>query len=332
MRRHYLFLPLIFLALLGLRVGSAMAPALSDGGQLGLGGSVGESSVSRDPSHRELVRQALLEDLDRLVTNERYYHSLKGRFTFLLSRLGFSFSSRVLGEYDVRVVVATADYLLVSAVSENEGKILDTVTIDQDYQVHSNFSLPVPRPKFLRAQALKHLRRLRDTGVGIPLKEWGVYTGYYNYTVKAASSSDLYAFAVGVKSPVLGEEIDLNASNYDQRAIELESILATEWNEQFQAGMRPFENEIALLAETVFLGETGRYPKDRDEMSKLTHLSWGDPSPGIHPAGASESLSGAADGHGRLPSAVSDHSGKMERSGGIPNNQIEIEAIDSESQ
>jgi hypothetical protein len=273
MVRQYFFLPFFFISILALGW-------LSNLEQMKNLASRSLVSDSEDAAQR-VIRQELMEDLDRLVSYEHYYHSLNGRFTLLLNRVGLPFSSRVSAEYDIRVLIASSDHLLVNAVSEKNGKIIDVVSVDQDYQVHANFQLPVPRRPHLKANALKYLRLMRQVPKGVSLPEGGVYRGYFIYSSQPSSDGQLHVSALGVKDPVQGEKIDLNSSTDEELSTELESILAGEWSGGAGEWSSEWNVQQEVLAQKIFLGETGRPAGDREELARVTrfqlHL---DSSPG----------------------------------------------------
>src|SRR5688572_13195872 len=101
-------------------------------------------------------RQLLIEILDKIVCYEHYYHSVYGTYTRILNRIGVSIPRTITDVYDLHVSEATADQLLVNALSETRGQVMDLVSIDQAFRVHSSFEVPVPRPEYLRSIALKH--------------------------------------------------------------------------------------------------------------------------------------------------------------------------------
>ncbi len=264
MFRQYLFLPLIFALLAGLKwlsYAESMNPRSVTMAQVG----------ASDPS-RLGVRQDLMEDLDRIVSYEHYYHSLHGRFTLLLNRIGFPLSSSVIAEYDIRVSVATADFLLINAIAEKDGKMLELVSIDQDFRVHSSFPLPEPRRQFLVAQAMKRLRVLRSTPQGEVAAEPGIYQGYFQYSLKTASDQDQHAYAIGLKPPVQGEKIELHTANDEEMALALESILAGDASGDSEGASLDRFREQEYLAQRIFLGETGRFPRDREELGRVTRF------------------------------------------------------------
>ncbi len=263
MFRQYLFLPLFFALMLGMRW-------FSTHGELA---GLTHSRVI-DPARVQSqvalsVRQELMEDLDRLVTYENYYHAMEGRFTLLLNRVGFRPSPRVLAEYDIRVQVATADLLLIQVVSEKGGQVLDRVTVDQDFQVHSSFVLPAPDRRFLVAKALTHLKRLREAPEGVLLPERGIYTGYFDYSVVTSSNQEPIAVALGLKVPVQGDRFELSSSNEQEMTLQLETILASEWKERQNSGRDESQRDQELLAQRIFFGEIGHYAQDREELFQV---------------------------------------------------------------
>jgi hypothetical protein len=98
-------------------------------------------------------RQAILEALDQIVAHEAYYHALYGRYTKTLSRTGVTIPKTIAFQYDIRVLEASPERLLVSAAEISTGNSSDVITINQDYVVDSNFPLPSVKNRTLSSAA-----------------------------------------------------------------------------------------------------------------------------------------------------------------------------------
>jgi hypothetical protein len=185
-------------------------------------------------------RRSLLEVLDRVVQYEHYYRSVYGHFTKMLPRLGVAVPSAISEIYDVRIVEASAERLLVSAVSEVSGNTSDWVSINQDFEVRSSFGMPSPSADFLQARALRTLRAGDST-------EKGVYSGYFEFTPGRA---------VGLRAPVMGVELKLEETEISADAFS-SSLTST---------------EEARFAQKIYRVETGRYAKSLEELSQVASL------------------------------------------------------------
>lgn len=268
MLRPYSFFLIFGGILLGLGWGSKQVQEIHSANTLVEGSShlLGVPSGSPQDSQRELV-----EVLDRIVVYQHYYHSVYGRFTKLLNKIGFIIPIRLSELYDIRIEKASADQLLIIAVSEGNGAKPDLISIDQDYQVHSNFTLPLPHPEFLKERAVKHLRLLRNVPKGQTVAEEGVFKGYFNYSIKTDSKSEKVISALGIRSPVLGVRLELDSEpdlpwnpGYPTFS---DSLLVG----QHQSGIISHEGD-ATLAQKIFYGEMGRYAKTWSELSKISHF------------------------------------------------------------
>jgi hypothetical protein len=215
-----------------------------------------------DESTRQLAenveieqRRLAVEVLDRLVTYERYYHSVYGHYTQLTSRLGFTLPAALENTYAIRVMEASHDRLLVSAISEVDGKVQDSATLDQDFQLRASFPIPSPRAEYLRFRALKHLRSLSEHPGTV---EEGVFRGYFKFDGLAAA---------GVRAPVTGMRVELAS------AIP-EDLVAPLQTGQRSGSMSTLEE--AFLAQKIFRGEMGRYARDWSELSKIAAFRFDD--------------------------------------------------------
>jgi hypothetical protein len=240
------------------------------------------------PVHERAVdrtrRRELIETLDRIVAYERYYRSVYGHFTQLLSRVGVQVPSAVSDHFEIRVAEASGDRLLVTAFSEVNGRIVDRVSIDQSYRLKATFEIPPPRPEYLKVQALKHLRALRDSPDGAPpLAEQGVFSGYFDYAIRRDSESRKTAFAVGIRHPVSGARVELGPREAESTdgVGQLTEVLGQvaegvrDGLEPTRPGEKPSNREIAstleeaYLAQRIFYGEMGRYARSWAELSKI---------------------------------------------------------------
>jgi hypothetical protein len=224
-------------------------------------------------------RRELLELLDRIVAYEHYYRSVYGHFTKFISRIGYVLPRAVTDYFEIRVVEASSDRLLITALSEIDGKTVDLISIDHEYQLHSNFAVPLPRPEFLRAHAMKHLRVLREADENRLPEEHGIFTGYFRFEVKRDSKDRKIAFASGLKPPVSGVELELgiDAGGNDLLLSALEEdlddpSLPRRTGQQQALGNVMSTLEEAYLAQRIFRGEIGRSAKSWTELSRIANF------------------------------------------------------------
>ncbi|MCM2322067.1 MAG: hypothetical protein NDJ90_02280 [Oligoflexia bacterium] len=255
------------------------------------------SNASLEPQRREL-----LEVLDRIVAYEHYYHSVYGHFTKLLHRIGSSIPRSVGSIYEIRVIEATQERLLINALSEIDGKVSDIVSVDQDFKVHSSFPLPQPRAEFLRYRASRQLRQLWEAPSGQVFEEQGVFRGFFRFEIRRDSLDRKVAFAVGTRHPVLGLQLEYGPQQAEQDRIEgteLAADLITDLGEysdrpqgtgQRSTGAVMSSSEEAILAQRIFRGEVGRYAKSWGELSKIVSFEFDEavePEPEVNRATAS---------------------------------------------
>ncbi len=153
-------------------------------------------------------RAELVEVLDLLAYAEHYHRSVYGHFTKLISRLGVVVPRSIAESYDVRVVEASPDRLLMVAMSEENGQMADWLSLDQDYRLHSNFQLPLPRVEYLKIHAMRYLQELKEAPPSQRIQEAGIFQGYFRFEVKQDGVQSKSIFAVGIRPPVLGVQLD----------------------------------------------------------------------------------------------------------------------------
>jgi hypothetical protein len=257
MIQKYSFIPVVALLLSGLAWWSA---------QLEQQKSLG---VSKQAQNQQVIRrQDLLETLDRVVAYERYYHSVYGHFTKLLNRIGYTPPDKVSDFYDIRVAEASLERLLVTAVSEENGRAFEIISVDQDYQVHANFEFPLPRADYLKTQAMKHLRALKSLPMIQGVPEPGVFKEYFQYSLNNDSNGQKVVYALGVRAPVLGVRLDLPEAFQASQEIGEEKPPT---GEMLSVNSSSLEQE-AYLAQKIYLGEMGRYAHTWSELSKIVHF------------------------------------------------------------
>ncbi|MGZ3699143.1 MAG: hypothetical protein ACXWPM_00945 [Bdellovibrionota bacterium] len=233
-------------------------------------------------------RQDLVEALEKIVSYEHYYRTVYGHFTKILSRTGFMVPEYLAGIYDIRVAEASADRLLVTAISETEGKKFDLASMDQLFQLHSNFEIPPPHLEHLRAHAFKRLRELRDSGGTAVAEEASLHSGYFRYEIQSDSKDQATGRAIGIRAPVLGLQLEIGSRGTEAVAIgdagmELLTALPDEATltsrVESSLGQHPGSNlpssslqEEAFLAQQIFRGETGRYARDWSELSRVANF------------------------------------------------------------
>jgi hypothetical protein len=157
---------------------------------------------------RSELRRELLEALDRLVYLENDYHSVFGYYTQVLNHAGFSVSARLARHYEIRVEAVSKSHFQVSAFSEEQGKIQDRVWVDQLFRVTSNFPMPSPSAEYLKLRASQRVKWLVNQDPDHLPAEKGIFTGYFRYEIRKDSDNRPVAVAVGIRSPVLGVELE----------------------------------------------------------------------------------------------------------------------------
>lgn len=249
--------------------------------------SAAQESETRSVS--EIHRRELLEVLDRIVAYEHYYHSVYGHFTKLLSRIGTTIPKNISSLYEIRVAEATTERLLITALAEIQGKTADVVSVDQSYRVHASFPIPKPRAEFLRFRAQSYLRQLSEAPAGQTPEEQGIFKGFFKYEVRPDSRNQRVAFAVGIRYPVLGLELESGGvgASFENGVERLESqaLLADlgmdftpEATGQQASGAVMTSSEEVYLAQRIFKGEVGRYAKSWSELSRIASFDFNDPS------------------------------------------------------
>jgi hypothetical protein len=271
MFRKYSFIPMVFCILLGLTWWSTLV-------QTEFYQAEGIHSKSKT-NIQKLSRREVLETLDRIVAYEQYYHSVYGYFTKIINRTGFSVPAHLSDLYDIRIAEASKDKLLVTATVDDEGKVKDVISIDQDYQVRANFTLPEPSVGYIKERALKHLRLLQTAPQGQGISEVGVFKGFFSYSHRFSSKNEKTYQAVGIKAPVQDVHLELKeqdalGDSWNQETGILSELLGN----QNLTGQSPHtgqvESEDMYLAQTIFRGEMGRYAKTWEELSKIAHFKF----------------------------------------------------------
>ncbi|MFZ9594771.1 MAG: hypothetical protein ACO3A2_01700 [Bdellovibrionia bacterium] len=156
------------------------------------------------------LQQELIENLEQVVFKERQYRSEHGSYSQSLSQIGFQLPRALASRYILYVNESSSDQLLVTAISESHGALLEVVSIDQDFRLYANFQIPEPRLSALKAHAYRHLKRLEEAQAhsGETPKEWGVFVGYFDYVEKKDAQNQTQFVAHGIKYPVDHLELD----------------------------------------------------------------------------------------------------------------------------
>lgn len=220
------------------------------------------------------LRRKLLETLDRIVTYQHYYKAVYGSYTRIAGRLGVPIPKQVEDAYEIRVVEASGERLLISALSEAGGRISDYVVVDQRYRVRANFPIPSPDSAYLTQAATKHIRAILSMPDGSHLQEKGVFQGYFTFETQKDSKGRPVVNAVGVRSPVDG----LRVSSEDLTG---QAMQRPESTPEFRTGQREGHDVVGSMQETylaqrIFRGETGRYAKTWDELSRIAAFHFED--------------------------------------------------------
>lgn len=218
--------------------------------------SVTPTQNTQDELSQADLRRDLLETLDRLVILENYYHSIYGHYTQVLNHAGFSVPARLSRHYEIRVASAARDHFQVTAFSEDHGHIQDRVWVDQFFRVTANFSLPTPSVEYLKLRAAQQLKILSEQKPVQVFPEKGIFTGYFQYEVRRDSENRPVAIATGVKSPVLGVQLEAGSK-------------------QTLVG----ENHESADSAPNLSGEVGQYAREWSELAQVAENQLSDPLP-----------------------------------------------------
>lgn len=328
MRRRVLFLPTLLLPLvivhwLGSRASlRSLAEASVRPVGAALSGSQASKPATPDSGDESTNRRNLLEALDRLVHYERYYRSVYGHYTRLIANLGCPLPEWLVENYDIHVTEAGSDHLVISARSEEGGRLKDLVSLDQDYVVHANFPLPEPSLAFLRSVALRQLRRVQQSAAGAAsaaLQPEGLYASYFRYETREDSQSRPIAVAIGLKDPVQGLRLEWSPGAErveDQLMASLGGLGGSEGRVgegslgkvgagPGVAGIGGLSTAVtrwirggnassvdAVLAQRIFEGETGRLARNWAELAQVTSFRF-DPKQAFAAGSAGPGSSGS---------------------------------------
>lgn len=181
--------------------------------------SAEDQLVYRDPSSEgneteestlEKQRLDLLEALDHLAREEHAYHDRKGRYSYVLLHKALPTLGSLAPYYEVRITEASEDRFIVSAFSEDNGRMKDAVTVDQNFNVRANFPIPMPRFEYLGKQVLRNLLRYKDFPSQLLISEQTLFKGFFKYGVKTDPKVGKSVVAVGQLPPVEGLKLVLD--------------------------------------------------------------------------------------------------------------------------
>lgn len=241
------------------------------------------SPAGADFSERQEARQALIETLDKVVRYEKYYRELSGRYTRDLSRLALPAKlasgdvEELKRRYEISVLELHPNRFIVLATGINS---TDRVTIDERHRLSANFVLPPPARAYLHEEADRMLR-LKESNRA---PEEGLYLRYW----QLSASEENEWFAVGQRSPVLGERRGLDGERKPATIFSLvgehlkNRLAAREERAVAAVSAKPLFKEAlsasdvnewlssARLAQHVFRRENGRYARRWDELDTVS--------------------------------------------------------------
>src|SRR6185437_4189939 len=139
----------------------------------------------------------------------------------------------------------------------------------------ANFTIPVPQPEYLRAQAYKQLRWMvassGDRSI-TPPDELGVFHGYFHYELRHDSQGHSVPFALGLKPPVSGMELEYDTTQEMAGTVpQTGENLRAPNPDDLQGTL-----EDAYLAQRIFRGEYGRYARSWSELSHIASFKFSD--------------------------------------------------------
>lgn len=94
-------------------------------------------STSPTPQRNEVI-----ETLQKFAHAEHQFKNTHGHFTRIPSKLDLTLSTRLTERYAIFIQEASVDKFLISAISEKNGETDEFVSINQDFQLQANFSIP----------------------------------------------------------------------------------------------------------------------------------------------------------------------------------------------
>lgn len=221
MFQRFLFIPIFSLILLGLSLWShhVRSSVRMDAAE------IQKSEFSEDARRRT----ELVEFLERIVLYEHYYHTAYGHYSHLMSQIGINIPSALSEHYEIRIVEANTDKLLISAFSTGMNHYKDIISVDHNYQIHSNFNLPPPRAAYLKANAYRFLKSMKAKPSIQNFSENAIFKGYFKYSEKSNSNGERIFIVEGKKPPVEGIYLELSENSLDadlnsELALEVESF------------------------------------------------------------------------------------------------------------
>lgn len=168
--------------------------------------------------------------------------------------------------YRIEIARATRNRLLV--VAHGEGRKLagddeavglgDRVSINEKFQVNSNFPLPEPPRDYLHVLAKTVMNNIASRGMVVPersvLDTWeGVFRDYFRYEVRSVSAGGRTIMAVGLAGPVKGDLVEM------QRGANLFEWVHEHRHTTWADREVRAELERVYLAQKIYHAHTGSY-------------------------------------------------------------------------
>ena len=246
---------------------------------------------------KQELRQLLLESLDKLVRYEKYFREINGRYTRDLSNLSLpeKMASGNLEDLRRRYEISVLElhpnrFLLIASGVGNS----DRVTIDESFRLNANFILPPPSKAYLFEEA-DRLLRLKMQGTK---EAEGIYARYWR-----VQSAEEQWYAIGIKSPVLGEKHEIRqarlpASIFNSVSKHLQTRMssssqtakdeaANQKSAEKSALPLAFKEKLssndvndwlihARQAQHIFKRERGRYARKWEELDLVSNFRFAD--------------------------------------------------------
>ena len=151
-------------------------------------------------------RQALVEWSDRAVRLLKYSRSVSGHFPSQLAAANVYLPPDLQSIYFAELADSSVDHFRLVLDSKLETQWSEHFSIDQDFHVTSNFTIPSPRPEYLKQFAEMHLQEMASANPGHFPSESGLYAGFFRYQIEPQAEGRWVA--IGIQSPVLGVRVE----------------------------------------------------------------------------------------------------------------------------
>lgn len=198
-------------------------------------------------------RIALLMTLDLLVRVQKAIKEESGSYSKYLGQIP-DITGSIGFLFQINIEEASGDRLQITARRDPrrnmESRPRDFAAIDEWFQLHTNFEIPVMPRDYLLSIARTVIGQMMDGNFQSPLE--GVFKGYFQYEKRPTSDGKHAIIATGIKAPVSGHVVTAGDSDlflyvYQYRKTQLA------WAES------RYQLEKIYLAQKLHQNTTGRF-------------------------------------------------------------------------